>query len=93
MTIREAIDHNRAVLADGGPRLTAAYQTYVAARDRARGQVLVGGLGAMGVGRMWVDERPEHARLPGYADAPEADSTSEIDLDDELTRERAGDGG
>jgi hypothetical protein len=38
---------------------------------------------------MWADERPEHAALPGYADAPEADSTSEIDLDDELTRDRA----
>lgn len=91
MTVQEAIEHNQSILALDGPRLTASYQTYVVARDHVRNKVLIGGLGAMGVGRMWFPERSEHAQLPGYSDAPEADSTREIDPADEAIRERDGD--
>jgi hypothetical protein len=40
---------------------------------------------------MWFPERPEHAQLPGFTDAPDGDSTSEIDPGDEVAREREGD--
>jgi hypothetical protein len=44
---------------------------HIVARDRRRGSVLVGGLGAVGVGERWFDEEPRHAGYPGYDNAPE----------------------
>lgn len=40
---------------------------------RAEGWVLLGGLGVMGVGQMWQEERPDHAEYEGYAEAPIVD--------------------
>ena len=54
-----------------GPGLSYAYGTFVVARDKERGKVLIGGLGGMGVGQMWVDETPAHKDYPGYEDAEE----------------------
>lgn len=67
-TVADAIRHNAKHLAKRGPALSYAYQTYVAGRDKANHRVLLGGLGGMGLGQMWVDERPEHAELPGWTD-------------------------
>ena len=53
-----------------GPRLRRDYNIWVEARDPA-GHVLLGGLGAMGVGTMWMSEQEEyHRTLPGYSEAP-----------------------
>lgn len=56
---------------------------HIVARDRAKGNILVGGLGVMGVGQMWSPEDSEHhASYPGYEDAPEVDSTGGFGLRD-----------
>jgi hypothetical protein len=72
--IEAAKRNNAAVFMERGLGLDARYQTWIAARDRARNRVLLGGLGAMGVGQMWVEERDSHREYPGYDDAPEEDS-------------------
>ena len=45
--------------------------THVIARDRLRGMVYLGGLGVMGVGRMWFQEQEYMADLDGWDGAPE----------------------
>lgn len=42
----------------------------VCARDPERHQVLLGGLGALGVGTMWTDDKEDYHNLPGYDEAP-----------------------
>lgn len=56
---------------NGGPRLRYDYNIWVEARDRERGLVLIGGLGGMGVGTMWVKDHPGLVGYAGYSDAPE----------------------
>lgn len=46
------------------------YDRPLAIVSRAPGQVLVSGLGAMGVGQMWVEEEERHKDYPGYDEAP-----------------------
>lgn len=46
-------------------------QPYVVARDRTSGYVLLGGLGVLQVGQMWVPDGTETHQLQGYQDAPE----------------------
>jgi hypothetical protein len=56
-----------------GPLEVLPYM-HVCQRDRAAGKVLLGGLGAMRVGHMWVDDvRCE--QYPGYSDAPDVNDT------------------
>jgi hypothetical protein len=43
----------------------------VIARDRKDKYILLGGLGILGVGTMWVKEQSYHTNLPGYKDAME----------------------
>lgn len=52
-----------------GPALSYAYRSYVVARKPSEGLVLLGGLGAMGVGQMWFTETDDHKQYPGYAEA------------------------
>lgn len=54
-----------------GPRMRRDYSQFVVARNRASGGVLLGGLGALGVGQMWFNDRGQYDELPGFADAPE----------------------
>jgi len=56
---------------EDGPRLRYDYNQWVEGRDRSKGKVLIGGLGSMGVGRMWFDVREDHRQLPNFDDAPE----------------------
>jgi hypothetical protein len=44
---------------------------WVVARDRKNSVSLVGGLGCMGVGKMWLTDNPYISSLPTYADALE----------------------
>jgi hypothetical protein len=67
-------EHNVRVAMEEGPGLSSLYRTWVEARDRAAGLVLVGGLGCLGVGQMWVPEHPNYAKLPGFVDAPEREA-------------------
>lgn len=46
----------------------------VLARDPGTKRLLLGGLGGVGVGRMWVAEEPGMAKYVGYDDAPIADA-------------------
>lgn len=61
-----------------GPGLRASYSTWVVARDRTRGRVMLGGLGGMGVGQMWSVASDRHESLPGWDDAPDRDSWMEF---------------
>jgi hypothetical protein len=68
--VSQAIAHNAAHLAKRGPALSYEYRVYVAGRNPDESRVLLGGLGAMGLGQMWVDEQIRHRDLPGWLDAP-----------------------
>jgi len=61
---------NEAIFFKHGPGLRYDYSVWIEARDPAEGRVLLGGLGGMGCGIMWVDEEEGHKKYPGYADAP-----------------------
>lgn len=61
------------VIADG-PGLRSDYNVWVVARHRSRRLVLLGGLGAMGCGQMWLPQDPRHASYHGWIGAPEQDS-------------------
>ena len=56
MSIESKVSNNLAAFIQDGPRMSTRYQTYVLARDRDKKMVLVGGLGCVGVGRMWMAE-------------------------------------
>jgi hypothetical protein len=61
-----------------GPRLRWDYDTWVEARDPARGLVLVGGLGCWGLGSMWCSEQGLETYL-GFREAPIVDSSEHQD--------------
>lgn len=65
--------HNIGVFMEDGPRLSWRYQTAYVAKDTKRNRVMVGGLGAMGIGRMWV-EHGDHDPPLDEIDVPEVDS-------------------
>lgn len=67
--VEKALQHNAEHLAERGPALSYAYKSPVFARRPSTGEVLIGGLGAMGIGQMWVTEEERHREYPGYADA------------------------
>lgn len=73
MTIEDLKRHNYEVFMEQGPRLSTRYRTWVEARDRSRGMVLVGGLGGLGVGYMWFKEEPHHSEYEGYKEATEVE--------------------
>lgn len=63
---------------EGGPRLSSGYQIFVVAKDSKKGRVLLGGLGAMGVGQMWMTmDHTRDSQRPGWDEAPEIDSPDE----------------
>src|SRR5271154_1836715 len=72
--IEEAKQNNLDVFMEQGPKLSYRYKTWVVARDRTDGWVLLGGLGGMGVGEMWSKETERDQDRPGYAEAPERSS-------------------
>jgi hypothetical protein len=72
--VEKAKQNNLDVFLEQGPRLSYRYKTWVVARDRKDGWVLLGGLGGLGVGEMWSKEVEDHKNYPGYEDAPERSS-------------------
>jgi hypothetical protein len=79
MTEREDMIADRAArnldeFMERGPGLRWSTRTWVIAKDSTVRKVLLGGLGGMGVGRMWTrtdGDHYSHADDPTYADAPE----------------------
>lgn len=69
--------------------LSYSQRAYVVARHRD-GFVKLGGLGALGVGEMWVVEVPEHADYPGYAEAAVVDEEPTTLLGQSLRGEASG---
>jgi hypothetical protein len=49
-----------------GPGLRRSYGTYIVARCPSKNQILIGRLGAMGVGEMWFEETERHRDYSGY---------------------------
>ena len=56
------------------------------ARDRKRGRILRGGLGAMGVGQMWGTAGADDMGAPGFDTLPELDSFGGFGTYDEWHR-------
>jgi len=84
--IAQRSSQNTTNLITNGRRLSRNRKTWVVAKDPERGYVLIGGLGAMGVGEMWFPTAPRDEEDPTYADAPVLDSRGQFggpDHDDE----------
>lgn len=61
----------------------------VIARDPKRQTILVGGYGALGVGRMWVPDGPGAKKYAGYDTAPEVCEGARDDLAESFLMEQA----
>jgi len=68
---REVMRDNVADAIENGPRLSYGRGICVLARNSLRQTVLLGGLGGMGVGQMWVGDSDNVKRYAGYDEAPE----------------------
>jgi hypothetical protein len=55
------------------PRLRYDMETVILGKDTKEGVVLLGGLGCMGVGRMWFYLQSYHLDLVGWNEAPEVE--------------------
>jgi len=65
------LEHNMALMMRDGPRLRTNYHQWIIARDREVGKVVIGGIGAMGIGAVWSSEEGNEHYL-GFHEAPEA---------------------
>ena len=54
---------------DHGLKWSRVGNTYVIARDPDQGLILIGGLGGLGVGAMWMKESSEDKQRYGYGAA------------------------
>lgn len=72
--INSLLEHNVSVAIRQGPRISKNYQQFIVARDRKNRRCLLGGLGGLGVGQMWAEDKPYMTTLPGYEDAPEQET-------------------
>ena len=73
-TVEQCAKENIQTFMKHGPGLRMDYNRFVVARDRKNKRVLQGGLGGLGIGKMWIKDI-ECENLPGYNEAPEEDST------------------
>ena len=71
----EVIANNLADVLANGPRLTWGRKTAAIAIDRPHQRVLETGLGALGVGTMWIEYTSERKE---WAELPEQDSTGQF---------------
>ena len=72
----EAIAHNLEDVFEHGPRLAWGRKTAPIAIDRRNKYVLETGLGALGVGTMWV--KYDHDEPAEWTDLPQQDSTDDF---------------
>lgn len=76
VSIKEKQKHNLKDFFENGPSLQNK-QSYILAKDSQKGFVFLGGLGAVGVGRMWTATTEKHKSHPEYAQAKETEFTGE----------------
>lgn len=57
-----------------GPGLRYSMGIFIIAKDTKNRQVLLGGLGGMGVGQMWFGLGEMHKEYPGFEKAPDIDT-------------------
>jgi len=57
-----------------GPGLRYSMGIFVIAKDTKNGEVLLGGLGGMGVGQMWFGITEYNQQYEGFDDAPDIDT-------------------
>lgn len=69
--ISAALESNVQKVIRDGIRLSYGKQMVVLGKDTTKKRVLLGGLGALGVGLAWNDEEPYHKDVVGYVGAPE----------------------
>jgi hypothetical protein len=72
-TANEKAKNNTKIFMERGPGLYRDMSLWVVARDRKQKMVLLGGLGACGVGEMWFEDNGDYAQDPEYEAAPELD--------------------
>lgn len=68
-TVSELKIENLKALMKEGPGLRYSTNVWIVARDLKNKMILLGGLGAFGIGEMWVSEELKHKDYPGYASA------------------------
>lgn len=72
MTVQECIDFNRQHFFENYGENSEDYEHFIVARDRQQHKVLIGGIGAVGVGQVWYDDSSdEKSMLPGWEYAPD----------------------
>lgn len=76
----EKAARNLAEFFEHGPGLRWSTRSWTVARDRANRLVLRGGLGSLGVGRMWTDEADYMRDEPEWETAPEMECYDQIIL-------------
>lgn len=84
--ISAAIAENHAKFMQFGPGIRD-YTVFVLAQDPASGKILLGGLGVLGVGQMWVSPEPRHQDYIGYSTAVERPQDDEQAFFDSMTAE------
>jgi hypothetical protein len=70
-SIKDKQRHNLKVFMKQGAGLSYAYKNWIVAKNTKFNCVLIGGLGGMGVGEMWVKTDDRHRKNPEYKKAPE----------------------
>jgi hypothetical protein len=76
MTVQECIEFNLQHFFEHYGRRINEYKRFVAGRDRRQRRSLIGGIGAVGVGQVWVEDDNNYENpkdLPGYIGAPEVE--------------------
>lgn len=82
---KEAQQVSRANIQDmmeHGPGLRCTTRSFAISKDTKNKQILLGGLGGMGIGWMWFPLSPSHKDTPGYDEAPDIDAGPPLNLDD-----------
>lgn len=79
-TVEDVKAHNMKVYMRHGPGLNGHYRTFVIARDPYTKRILIGGLGSLGVGQMWFDEKDTDRDRIGYKEARIVAGNTENDM-------------
>ena len=70
-SIEQKREENEREFLEKGPGLRYSTNTWIEAKDTQKGYHLTGGLGALGVGKMWFKTDDEIKQNPEYIKAPE----------------------
>jgi len=76
-TAAQQAEENAKIFMEIGPRLSTRYGSYVVAIDPVNNKTLLGGLGGMGLGTMWIPSSERDKERPGFSEARRIDGLSE----------------